>query len=150
MSEIYNTAEKRALKDLVILVGHGRVGKQISQNIHDAHIDLVVIDSNRERVESLRDKGFHAIVGDAMHEETLKEAAIQKAVAIAVAVPDVFEVRRIVETARALKPSIKVLVRAHNEEEISFFDKQNVDFALTGPRAIGQLMAEFLNDMKRG
>ena len=141
------TSEKRALKDLVILVGHGRVGRQISQNIKEAEIDLVVIDTNRERVESLRDKGFHAIVGDAMHEDTLKEAAIQKAVAIAVAVPDGFEARRIVETARALKPSIKVLVRAHNDEEIGYFGDQKVDMAITGPRAIGKLMAEFLNDM---
>lgn len=141
------TAEKRALKDIVVLVGHGRVGKQISQNIKAAQFDLVVIDTNRERVELLRDQGFHAIVGDAMHEETLKEAAIQKAVAIAVAVPDIFEARRIVEAARSLKPNIKVLVRAHNEEEIRQFKDEKVDFAMTGPRAIGKMMAQFLNDM---
>ena len=141
--------EKRALKDLVILVGHGRVGRQISKNIQAAHLDLVIIDTNRERVEDLRKNGFHAIVGDASRGETLKEAEIEKAVAIAVAVPDIFEARKIVETARALRPSIRVLVRAHNEEERDFFISENVDLALTGPREIGRRMVEYLNEMKK-
>ncbi len=141
--------EKYVLKDLVILAGHGRVGRQISKNIHDAHIDLVVIDNNRERVEALRENGFHAIAGDASQAETLKEAALHKAVALVVAVPDPFEARRIVETARELKPDLKILVRAHNEEERDFFIAQNADLTLTGPRAIGQVMATYLNEMRK-
>ncbi|MCE7886722.1 MAG: sodium:proton antiporter [Alphaproteobacteria bacterium PRO2] len=140
--------EKYVLKDLVILAGHGRVGRQISKNIHDSHIDLVVIDNNRERVEALRENGFHAIAGDASQQETLKEAAIHKAVALVVSVPDPFEARRIVESARTLKPSLKILVRAHNEEERDYFITQNADLATTGPRAIGQMMANYLNDMR--
>lgn len=140
--------EKQALRDLVILVGHGRVGKHISNNIQEAHIDLVVIDANRERVEALRENGFHALAGDATSEETLQEAAIQKAVAIVVAVPDPFEARRIVEAARALKPEIKVLARAHNDEELVYFAEQNVDLALTGPREIGRRMVEYLDAMR--
>ncbi len=140
--------EKYILKDLVILVGHGRVGRQISKNIHDSHIDLVVIDNNRERVETLRQNGFHAIVGDASQEETLREAAIAKSVALVVAVPDPFEARRIVDMARKIKPDLKILVRAHNEEEREFFISQNIDMAITGPRAVGQQMAAYLNAMK--
>lgn len=140
--------EKYVLKDLVILAGHGRVGRQISKNIHDSHIDLVVIDNNRERVETLRQNGFHAIVGDASQEETLREAAIAKAVALVVAVPDPFEARRIVDMARKIKPELKILVRAHNEEERDFFIGQNIDMAITGPRAVGQHMAAYLNAMR--
>lgn len=140
--------EKYILKDLVILVGHGRVGRQISKNIHDVHIDLVIIDHNREQVENLRANGFHAIAGDGSQAEVLKEAAIHKAVALVVAVPDPFEARRIVETARSIKPELKILVRAHNEEEREYFIAHNIDFAVTGPRAIGRLMAHYLNDMR--
>ncbi len=140
--------EKQALRDLVILVGHGRVGKHISANIQAAHIDLVIIDTNRERVEALREEGFHALAGDATHEETLEEAAIRKAVAIVVSVPDSFEARRIVQAARILKPGIKVLVRAHNDMEMHYFEEQSVDLAVTGPREIGRRMVEFLNSMR--
>jgi len=50
--------------------------------------------------------------------------------------------------ARKIKPSLKILVRAHNEEEREFFIQENIDLAITGPRAIGQQMAAYLNAMK--
>lgn len=140
--------EKQALKDMVILAGYGRVGQHISQTINAARLDLVIIDRNREKVSDLRKEGLHAIAGEAAHVETLEEAAIQKAFAIVVAVPDPFEARQIVEAARAAKPHIKVLVRAHNDEEVDYFSEQNVDLIVTGPQEIGRRMAGYLNDAK--
>lgn len=142
--------ERQALKNLVVLVGWGRVGRHISENIQQAHIDLVVVDANRERVELLREKGFHAIAGDATHEEALTEAAIQKAVAIVVCVADPFEARRIVETARVLRPDIKIVVHAHNDEEYDYFLEQQVDLALSGPREIGHAIVEYLHQKNLG
>lgn len=136
--------EREQLRELVILVGHGRVGKHICANIQSAQIELVVVEANRERVEGLRESGFHAIAGDATHEQTLIEAAIDKAVAIIVAVPNPYEARRIVETARLLKPDIKVLVRAHNDEEMTYFAQQGVDLSVMGPREVGRRMVEYL------
>lgn len=141
--------EKVSLKDTVLLVGYGKVGKHICQNVQEAHIDLVIIDSNREKVDTLRELGLHAIAGDATHPETLQEAAIAKAVALAVAIPDPFAARRIVEEAKILNPNLKILVRAHNDEEMDYFYEQNVDLALTGPREIGRRMVEYLNHMRK-
>jgi len=140
--------ERSGLKDLVILIGHGRVGKHVGRNIQDAHIDLVVIDSNRERVEALRAQGYHAIAGDATHERTLREAAIDQATAIAIAVPDPFEARRILETARAINPNIRVLVRVHNDQEQEYFESQGVDLVLHEPREVGRRMVEYLNNLR--
>src|SRR5690606_12560905 len=105
------------------------------------------VENNRERVEQLREAGYHAIAGDATHAETLLDAAIEKAVAIIVAVPDPFEARKIVDVARTLKPSIRVMVRAHNKEEMNYFNKQGVDLAVTGPQEIGNRMVQYLNDL---
>lgn len=138
--------ERESLKDLVILVGHGRVGKHISENITSARIELVVIEANRERVEAMREHGLHAIAGDATQEETLVDAAIDKAVAIIVAVPNPYEARRIVEAARLIKPTIKVLVRAHNDEEMAYFAQQKVDLSVMGPREVGRRMVEFVSE----
>jgi CPA2 family monovalent cation:H+ antiporter-2 len=136
--------EKHALKDLVILVGYGRVGQHLQQNIESAHMDLVVVDMNRERVEELRKRGIRAIVGDATFEEALQEAAIDKAEAIIVALPSAYEARRIVETARKLKPDIDILVRAHNDEELEYFAEQNVDLAVAGAQEVAHRMLEYL------
>lgn len=141
--------ERQELKDIVVLVGYGRVGKHISENIQKAHIELVIVDQNRERVELLREKGFHAIAGDASYPAVLIEAALDKAFALLIAVPDPFEARRILEAARELHPDIKIIVRAHNDEELTYFMEQNVNLALTGPREIARRMVEFLHSMER-
>jgi len=136
------------LEDSVILVGHGRVGKHISHHIQLAKMDLVIIDQNRERIEALRENGFHAIAGNASIKDTLRAAGIDKAGAIVIAVPDPFEARRIFETAREIKPSLKILVRAHNDEEVEYFATQNVNLVVTGAREIGARMVEYLHKMQ--
>ena len=138
--------EQEALKDLVILVGYGRVGKHIQQNVQSAYTNLVIIDLNRERVEAIREEGLHALAGDAAHFETLKDAAIEKASAIIVAIPNPYEARRIVEAARALKPGIKVLVRAHSDEELEYFASQKVDLAVMGVQEVARRMVEYLHN----
>ncbi len=136
----------QGLKELVILVGYGRVGKHICHNLHSANIELVIIDSNRQRIELLREAGFHAIVGDASNENVLKQAAIENAIAIIVAVPNPFEAREIVEVAKMIKPNIKILVRVHNEEEEEYFTRNGVDLVAMGSREVGRRMVNYLDN----
>ncbi|MBW7877267.1 MAG: cation:proton antiporter, partial [Candidatus Cloacimonetes bacterium] len=98
--------EKQAIKKQVILVGHGRVGSHFLQNIENTKtaLNLVIIDLNRERVENLRSRGFHAIFGDAAMREILEEASIAEAKAIVLAVPDPYQAQNIVTTVREIKP----------------------------------------------
>jgi len=140
--------EKSALHDLVILAGHGRIGRHISRNIMDAHIDLVIIDGNRELVDTLREQGYHAIAGDASHAAVLEEAGIAEAIAIVVAVADPFEARRIVEAARILNASIQIIAHAHNDEEMDYLAQQKVNLSVTGPQEIASRMVDYLMAMR--
>lgn len=137
-------------KDLVIVIGYGQVGREICDNILDAHIDLVIIDSNRERVEMLRELGYHAIVGDASYVETLENAQIAKASAIVIAVPDAFEGRKILDAAREAKPNVHVIVRAYNDEEVFYFMEQKVNFVTTPAREIGRSIINYIENMRMG
>lgn len=140
--------DRNEIQDHVILAGHGRVGKHIARHLRASRVDVVVIDSNRERAENLRSHGFHALAGDAAQKIMLKEARIDKAVAIAIAVPDSFEARRIVEAARELNPLVRILVRAHNDEEMNYLLHHQVDLAVTGPREISRRMMDYLHSIR--
>jgi CPA2 family monovalent cation:H+ antiporter-2 len=137
-------------RDLIIVVGYGQIGREICDNILDAHIDLVIIDANRERVEMLRELGYHAIAGDATYPETLAKAQIHKAAAIVIAVPDSFEGRKILETARQTKPNIHVVVRAHNDSEVFYFMDRKVDFVTTPAREMGRAIIHYIEGMRSG
>lgn len=141
---------KEKLDGHVILIGHGRVGRYISQNVQGANMGLVVIDQNRAKIEKLRERGILGIAGDGGHKGVLREAQVDTARAVAIAIPSPFEVRRIVEMVRAINPFIKILVRAHNDDEVDYFHRQSVDLAVTGPKEIGRRMVEHLYNTRDG
>ncbi len=150
LSHLAQSEHAELHRDLVIVVGYGQIGREICDNILDAQMDLVIVDANRERVEMLRELGYHAITGDATHAETLRQAAIDKASSIVIAVPDSFEGRRILETARELKSNIHVVVRAHNDAEVYYFHSQKVDFVTTPAREMGRAIIHYLEHIRSG
>ena len=150
LSHLEEVEEQALHQNMVIVVGYGEVGREVCDNIIDAGIDLVIIDANRERVEMLRELGYHAIVGDATHKETLHEAAIHKAASIVIAVPDSFEGRKILEAARAARPNIHVVIGAHNDAEVYYFHAQKVDFVTTPAREMGRAIIHYLETIRSG
>lgn len=140
------SGQRSTLRNTVLLIGFGRVGAHVTSMIDPAKYDLVILDSNREKVSQLRRHALNAIAGDATQEEPLIEAQIEKAAVVLITVPDPFEARRIVEQVRAIKPDVRIFVRSHNDEETAFFTTQNVELAVTGTEEIARRMVEGLPD----
>lgn len=128
-----------------ILVGYGRLGAQIMRDTHNPALDLVVIDTNREKVDNLNDQGIVAIAGDAAERETLRQAGIDNVAAAVIVVPDPYETCRIADAMKAIKPDITIMVSASNDEEADYYKERNIDFVLLGRREIGRSMVDQLN-----
>ncbi|WP_371324997.1 YbaL family putative K(+) efflux transporter [Dechloromonas sp. ZY10] len=111
-----STAEKY-LKGQVVLVGYGRVGRRIAEELERTGIPYVVAEANREIVEALRKRGVAAVSGNAADPAVLIQAHIAHAAMLVVAAPELIEVRQILECARTLNPAIRVVLRTHGEEE---------------------------------
>lgn len=141
--------EVEELRRTVILVGAGQVGGYICDNIEARHTELVIIETNRQRVEALRQQGYHAIAGDAGSEETLREALIDKAKALVIVIPDPFEAGRIVDAARDVRPDIKIIVvdRFHNHDE-SIFNDHDVDVKVRSFEEVGRSILRHIEDIK--
>ena len=101
----------------VVLIGHGRVGRRIAERLAAAGVPYVVIESNRELVERLRGQGVPAVYGDAAEPEVLVQGHVARAGMLVVATPDTLDLQKMVDCARALNPTIEIVVRTHNEEE---------------------------------
>ncbi|HOO51869.1 MAG TPA: NAD-binding protein, partial [Alphaproteobacteria bacterium] len=110
--------------------------------------DLIIIETNRERVEDLRGAGFHVIAGDAGSTETLEEAMINKASALIVAIPEAFEVGRIVESARQAKPEIKIIIQDRYNFGAVDIEEMHVDLKVTGSEEIAKRMINYLDAIK--
>lgn len=141
LAELPTSTDPSSLAGQVVLVGHGRVGRQIAQALRSAGVPYVVAEQNREIVEALREEGVPAVSGDACDPEVLIQAHIARAAMLVIATPDTFGVRKMAEAARTLNPTIEVVVRSHNEEEAALLERDQVGAVLLGERALAQAMA---------
>lgn len=101
----------------VVLVGYGRVGGRIGEQLKVSGIPFVVVEQNRELVKRMRDSQIEAVSGNGLEANVLIQAHITNARMLVIAIPDSFSLRNMISLAKSLNPSIKVLVRCHDEEE---------------------------------
>jgi CPA2 family monovalent cation:H+ antiporter-2 len=128
------------LSGQVVLVGYGRVGRRIAQEMSARGIPYVVAEQNRERVRELREKGIAAVSGDAADPAVLIQAHIANASMLVIATPDTVSVRRMAEIARTLNPTIEVAVRTHSEEEARLLANENVGMVFFGEHELASAM----------
>jgi len=57
-----------------------------------------------------------------------------------IATPDTFHVRKMIETARALNPSIESIVRSHNEKEAELLRNERAGKVLLGEEELASGM----------
>jgi len=66
----------------LIVVGYGRVGSRTARVLAEEGYDVVVVDTNHQKVERAREQGLQVVEGDGTDEEILKEAGIESADAL--------------------------------------------------------------------
>ncbi len=96
-----------------VVVGYGPVGRTVTRILRDFGIQPVVIEMNVKTVASLKQAGAAAVFGDASRREILKAAGLQQADFLVITLPDLTSRIPVVAAARALKPDLRILVRAH-------------------------------------
>jgi len=98
----------------VVLVGHGRVGKYISEKMTALGVPFLVIETTKEQVADLQKVNPNVIVGNAADPEVAAAANIRQARCLLVAIPDAFESGQVVDQARKLNPDLPIIVRVHS------------------------------------
>jgi monovalent cation:H+ antiporter-2, CPA2 family len=140
LAELPATADVETLTGHVVLVGYGRVGTRIAQAMSERGIPYVVAEQNRESVERLRERGVHAVSGDASEPEVLIQAHVARASLLAIATPDTVKVRRMVEIARTLNPRIETVLRTHSDEEATLLRRENLGTVFMGEHELALAM----------
>jgi CPA2 family monovalent cation:H+ antiporter-2 len=128
--------------DHAVIVGHGRVGSEVTAVLDREGLPYVVIDRDRAAAAQLHERGASVIVGDVTHEGVLQRAGIARARLLVVATPDSFQARRALELARESNPSIDTVIRTHNEAEFRLLTAQRVGRVVMGERELARAMLE--------
>jgi CPA2 family monovalent cation:H+ antiporter-2 len=146
LAQIPPTVDEHRLTGHVVIVGYGRVGRRVAEALAARGVSVVIAEQNRQTVEQLRRQGIAAVSGDASEPAVLIQAHIARARMLVIAVPDTFRARQMIETARALKPDIRTVVRAHSDEEAALLRQEQAGEVFMGEHELALGMTRYILD----
>ena len=124
----------------VVLVGHGRVGSFVSEQLLKAGTPLLVIEEDVDLVNRIKGQGPETIAGNGADPDVIRAANLEAARCVLVAVPDAFDGGQIVAQARRRNAALPIVARAHSEAEIEHLKKHGASAVIMGGHETAKAM----------
>lgn len=106
------------LEGPVIIAGIGRFGQIVNRLVQASGFETVVLDHNPNTIAVMRRFGFKAFLGDPTRADILRKAGLADARVLVVALDDQKAARALVNYARAQRPDIHIVARAHDRTDV--------------------------------
>lgn len=134
----------RKMEKHIIVVGFGRNGKQVIDELLSRKLKVVVVDQDHNIV--INNMGMQAtfIEGDATEDEVLIKAGIKSARSLITTLPNDADNLYVVLTARSLKHDLKIISRASSESSEKKLRMAGVDSVVMPERVGGAHMATLI------
>jgi CPA2 family monovalent cation:H+ antiporter-2 len=127
-----------------IVVGYGRVGRELSRLLQERGVPLVLVESDPDRVEQARNRGLLTVRGNAASEAILKATRPDTAQLAILAIPQALEGGEIIARFKSINPAISVLARAHSEAEVKHLLEHGADAAVLAERELAYSLADMV------
>jgi len=134
--------EATRLREHAVVVGSGRVGGLIVAALRERGRPFLVIEERQALADRLRADGAEVIVGNAAHPAMLQAAELKEAKLLFVAIPEAFEAGQIVVQSRQANPALRIIARAHGDEEVEHLGRLGADAVVMGERQIAREMLQ--------
>ena len=103
--------EPNALSNHVIIAGYGIVGRCVAESLCSRKIPFCIVELNPATVSRLEHGAVPIIAGDIRDREVLLQAGIERASALALALPDEHHTLDALKVARSIRPDVKIIAR---------------------------------------
>lgn len=123
-----------------IIVGYGPVGQTVARLLRENEVEPIIVEMNLETVQRLRAEGVPAIYGDALREETLRQAGAESAIALVLSASSIGDGRELVRRARELNPTIRILARTGYVRELRSLREVGADAVFSGEGEVALAM----------
>lgn len=102
----------------VIIAGIGRFGQVVNRLVQASGFETVVLDHNPNTIAVMRRFGFKAFLGDPTRADVLRKAGLADARVLVVALDNRKSARALVAYARAQRPDLHIVARAHDRTDV--------------------------------
>jgi len=121
-----------------VVVGHGEVGRAIVDALDEAGVPNTVVDR--------RPKDGVDVVGDTVEPETLREAGIEDARSVILALPDDTTTEFATLVVRDVSPETEVIARVEEPESVGKMYLAGADYVLSLATVTGRMIASAILD----
>jgi voltage-gated potassium channel len=130
------------LTDHYIICGAGRVGRSAARELARRPASFVIVESSEAKAQKFATEKWLMLIGDATHEQTLRDAQIARARGLVAATTTDATNMYIVLTARALNPKLRIIARASEETADKHLLTAGADSVVSPYNFAGQRIAQ--------
>jgi CPA2 family monovalent cation:H+ antiporter-2 len=138
------------LKNHAVLIGYGRVGRVIGEELEKNKLPFLVVEEVGRIAEELKGRGIEVVSANGALSKVLEAANLKEARWLFVAIPDAFEAGQIVNQARDQNPDLPIIARAHSDAEVDHLTAHGASVTIMGEREIALGMLEFALGRTKG
>jgi len=126
------------------VIGLGQFGESIARTLSDSGAEVLAIDIDLDKVESIKDDVAYAVALDSTDVKALKAQNIQDMDAIVVAIGENFE-GLLLTTVLLLELEVeRIIARAANSQQRMILEKMGIEEILSPEETVGKTVAEML------
>ena len=133
------------LKNHFVICGYGRMGAVIAKELNEKNLDFVIVESNDQKADIIRDKGWFCVHGDATSEETLISARVDQASGVAIVLDTDQDNLFVTMSMKTTNPELFILSRCSKEDNKSKLIRAGANKVVNPYTAGGHRMAEILS-----
>ena len=139
------TKELKRLRDHIVVCGMGQLGADLATQLEHRKIPFVIVDVAQQKVDRAIELGYLAILGDATTEEVLQTVHLDRAKALATALPSDAENVFITLTARNLNSDIQIIAKSERESSCRKLRQAGADKIVMPDRVGAQQMERMIS-----
>jgi Trk K+ transport system NAD-binding subunit len=133
LSSAVATTVRRFRQGETVVVGHGEVGRTVTETLDEAGVSYTVVDQN--------DSEAVDVVGDASDRETLEAAGVPNARSVVLAIPDDTTTEFATLAVGSLNESGQIIARADDAEAVRKTYRAGADYVLSLATVTGRSVA---------
>jgi monovalent cation:H+ antiporter-2, CPA2 family len=129
----------------ILLVGYGSVGQLVAEGFRERNCGFVLVEDQEDVALRARQAGLTVVQGNATEGRVLIEAGVERARLLLIAIPEGFEAGAIAERAKKINPALRIVARAHSEQQVQHLLRFGADKVVLGEREIARVMLSSLS-----
>ena len=131
------------VNDHTVIIGYGVKGRSAAHALVDAGTlptDIVVVSNERSAIDAAARDGFVGVIGDGRREETLRDAAVERAARIVVATDEDDTSILVTLTARRLAPHATIVAAVRESQNADILRQSGANTVIPTAESAGRLM----------